>query len=157
MRSKERETMRRVKWGAVTILPCVVIVVLALASMESSRGNMEIETELKALMMENLVTTQEEDLVAVMKTMHTMSPAYSSTMEILISLTETYDLNYELLSFSFIGLTDEYALVRAEQSTTKVSGPAFQDNVIDTIQIFRKEDGQWRIWTTAILEITTIN
>ena len=157
MQPKEKEVKSRIKWRAVTFVPCAVILVLALVFMESSRGNTEITTELKAVMIENLVATEAEDLEAVMNTMHTQSPNYSPAKELLISLTETYDVEIELLSFSYIGLDDEYALARAKQSTTKVSGPEFRDNVIDTIQILRKENGKWKFWAAAILEISYMN
>ncbi len=56
----------------------------------------DVAAEIKALTIENLRATEAEDIEAVLDTMHTQSPTYSNTKEILISLSETYDLKYQM-------------------------------------------------------------
>ena len=104
-------------------------------------------------MIENFRATESEDLNAVLDTMHTQSPTYSSTKQLMVSLFETYDVQYDLLSFSYVGQDGKYAIVRIKQATRKVSGPAFQNNDLDSIHVLRKENGKWKLWTTAILEL----
>ena len=116
----------------------------------------DVAAEIKALTIENLRATEAEDIEAVLDTMHTQSPAYSNTKEILISLSETYDLKYQMRLFRYIGQDDPYAIARLEFSTEKVAGPEFSDNVLDTFHIFKKEDGKWKLWSMAILETNFI-
>ena len=104
-------------------------------------------------MIDNLRANESEDLDAALATIHTQAPTYTSTKQSSMSLFETYDLKYDLLSFSFIGQDGKYAIARIKQSTTKVSGPAFRNNDLDAIHAFRKENGKWKFWTIAILEV----
>jgi len=89
----------------------------------------------------------------MMKTIHTQSPVYLATKQQTASVFANYDLRYELLSFKFIGIDGRYAVARIKQRTTKEAGPAFRDNEIDMIPVFRKENGQWKYWNQVILEI----
>jgi hypothetical protein len=66
---------------------------------------------------------------------------------------ENYELSYKLMSFDFIGLSGVYAICRTKQRTLKISGPAFRNNDIDMIQIFKKENDTWKFWSQAILYI----
>ncbi len=112
----------------------------------------DVAAEIKALITENLRATQAEDIEAVLDTMHTQSPVYSNTEKLLISFSETYDVKYQMRLFRYIGQDDPYAIARLEFSTEKVAGPAFNDNILDTFHIFRKEDGEWKLWSMTILE-----
>ena len=112
----------------------------------------DIATEIRALVVENLRATEAEDIEAVLDTIHTQSPAYSSTEKLLISLFETYDVKYQIQLFRYIGQDDPYAIARLEFSTQKIAGPDFNNNTLDTFHIFKKEDGKWKIWSMAILE-----
>lgn len=132
---------------------CLCLVVFSPKSENVAADTAEdIATEIKALVTENLRATEAEDIEAVLDTMHTQSPAYSNTERLLISLSETYDLKYQMQLFRYIGYDDPYAIARFEFSTEKVAGPEFNNNTLDTFHIFRKEDGKWKIWSMAILE-----
>jgi hypothetical protein len=37
-----------------------------------------------------------------------------------------------------------------------VSGPAFKNNIIDSIYVFRKEGGKWKLWQQVVLETNFI-
>ena len=115
-----------------------------------------VAVEIKTLVIENLRATEAEDIEAVLDTMHTQSPAYSNTKKLLISISETYDLKYQMQLFRYVGQDDPYAIARFKFSTQKVAGPEFSDNILDTFHIFRKEDGKWKIWSMAILETDLI-
>ena len=131
----------------------VVTLVLCLCLATYSLDNKDVSTEIEAVVMENFRANESEDLDAALATMHTQSPTYTSTKQTSVSLFETYDLKYDLLSFSYVGQDGKYAIARIKQSTTKVSGPAFRNNDLDAIHVFRKEDGEWKFWTIAILEV----
>ena len=79
------------------------------------------------------------------------------TKQQLAPLFDNYDLKYEILSFTYIGRDNQYAVARVKQSTQKLSGPAFRHNILDMVQVFRQEKGQWKFWNQVILEVTYIN
>lgn len=109
---------------------------------------------LREVVVKNMEATQTEDMSAILAMMHTKSPAYEPTKKQLPPLFQAYDLKYELISFEFIGITGEYALGRTKQRTTRTKGPAFRNNEIDMIQIFKKQDGKWKYWAQSILSIS---
>lgn len=138
---------------SITLILCLCWVILSDKNENVAADiDEDVATEIKALITENLRATQAEDIDAVLDTMHTQSPAYSNTEKLLISLSETYDLKYQMQLFRYIGQDDPYAIARLEFSTQKVAGPEFNDNILDTFHIFRKEDGKWKFWSMAILE-----
>lgn len=116
-----------------------------------------IEAELNVLVDENLRATQAEELDAMLLTLHSDSPAYQQTKQISETLYVQYDLNYEKRVFRFIGLDGEYALGRFQFCATKITGPEFQDNCIDTIHVFKQENGNWKIWSMAALKVEFTN
>lgn len=131
----------------------VIALVLGLCLATYSLDNKDVATEIEAVLMENFKANESEDLDAALATIHTQAPIYTSTKQASNSLFETYDLKYDLLSFSYVGQDGKYAITRIKQTTTKVSGPAFRNNDLDAIHVFRKENGKWKFWTTAILEV----
>ena len=144
------------------VIPIVLMLYLCLLVLSPQSENVVADTdedvaaEIKALVIENLRATQAEDIAAVLDTMHTESPAYSNTEKLLISLSETYDLKYQIQLFRYIERDDPYAIARFKFSTEKIAGPDFNDNILDTYHVFRKEEGKWKIWSMAILETNFI-
>ena len=116
----------------------------------------DVAEEIKEVVFENLRATQVEDMDAMLATIHSESPSYTQTEELATVLFENYDLNYEVLLFRYIEQDGEYAIVRLEYSSQKVAGGEFNDNNLDTIHVFRQENGDWKIWSMAILEIEYI-
>jgi hypothetical protein len=112
-----------------------------------------IAKQIKQTVIDNLNALQNEDLARMMETIHTQSLSYLTTKQQIVPLMENYELSYKLMSFDFIGLSGYYAICRAKQRTEKISGPAFRNNEIDMIQIFKKEDDKWKFWSQAILYI----
>ncbi len=113
--------------------------------------------QIKQTVIDNLTALKNEDMTRMMDTIHTQSLSYLTTKQQMAPLMENYELGYELLSFNFIGLSGDYAIGRTKQRTVKISGPAFRNNEIDMIQIFKKENGKWKFWSQAILYIRYID
>lgn len=130
-----------------------VLLFIALFSGPSYADDGNISGELKALVAENMVATQAENMQNMMATIHSQAPAYGVTMQQMQPIFQTYDLHYETLSFNYIGKDQDYAVARVKQRTRKVSGPDFKDNEIDMIQIYRQDQGKWKIWSQAILNV----
>jgi hypothetical protein len=135
----------------------IILIAIFLGSSTYASGKEDIAQAIKAVVLKNLKATEAEDLDLVMQTIHTQSPAYVSTKQQIPPSFENFDLKYELLSLKYIGYDGEYAVVRTKQSTQKISGPAFQNNEIDMIQVFKKEADKWKFWNQAILEIKFTN
>ncbi|HHI93227.1 MAG TPA: hypothetical protein ENK04_06895 [Gammaproteobacteria bacterium] len=120
-------------------------------------ANSEITDVLKNNILNNLKYIQEEDADRSMSTMHSQSPAYLPTKNMLPQIFGSYKLSYELLSFKFIAYDGDLAYARVKQSTKKISGPAFRNNEIDMVQLFRKESGVWKLWAQVNIDIEYIN
>ena len=123
----------------------------------SSEEFYKTSADLKQVLTENFDAYQKEEIFRVLPTVHTLSPAYKSTKDIASKIFPAYDLNYELVSFKYLLTDDKYAIARVSQKTTKVSGPAFRNNLLDLIVIFKQEKGQWKLWSQIVLEIEFIN
>ena len=124
----------------------------------ATKGRSEIEAQIKSTVLENIRSTQAEDVDAMMKTIHSESPMYESTKK---QVTQIFgkglNLKYELLKFKYIATDGDYALGRVRQRTTVVGGPKFRNNEIDMIVAFRKEGDTWKFWSQAILEIKLLS
>jgi hypothetical protein len=114
----------------------------------------ETAAALRGVLEANLRAARDEDLPAAMATLHTRCPSRALNERTLRRLFAAYDLKIELLSFAYVGRDGDYAVVRFKQKTTKVSGPAFRDNIVDSMQVLRLEGDAWKLWTVANLEVT---
>lgn len=132
-----------------------ICILIGLAVPSFAKEN--IAKQIKQTVTENLDALQNEDMARMMGTIHTQSLSYLTTKQQVAPLMENYELSYELMSFGFIGLSGECAICRTKQRTVKISGPAFRNNEIDMIQIFKKENGKWKFWSQAILYIRYID
>lgn len=123
-------------------------------SLLSTLSHADTASDIKQLIADNLKYTQAEDLDAVMSTMHSQSPSLLPTRSTLKQLFPLYEIKYHLDDVAFVGSDNKYAYAKVIQTTTKISGPAFHNNRIEALQIFKKENNQWKLWAQANLEIT---
>ncbi|KPK83533.1 MAG: hypothetical protein AMJ81_08025 [Phycisphaerae bacterium SM23_33] len=150
---------------AVTILAAVTIAFISLIqaadpatapkpeAKDQPDPGATLAAELEKVVRENLRGCGTEDLDVIASTIHPQSPFAQATQAMMKQLVATYDLKYELVSLDYVGRDKDYALARAKQKTTKVRGPAFRDNVLDIIHIFRQDGKAWKLWTSAALEV----
>ena len=118
--------------------------------------NADIASDIENAILDNLEHTQNEDFNAVMGDIHSQSPAYLQTQQMLQQLFPAYDLKYELINYKFVGEDSEYAYAKVKQRTIKISGPAFQNNELEVLMIFKQENGHWKLWTQANLSASYI-
>ena len=137
----------------VRLITAVVVAVHCFPLVSSAFGQEDIGKAIHRTILKNVKAGQAEDLPAMMKTIHSQSPVYQSTKEKTPAIFKAYKLDYQLLAYKYIGRDGEYAFARTRHRTRKISGPALRDNEMDSIQIFRKEKGEWKLWNQAILEI----
>jgi hypothetical protein len=113
----------------------------------------DVAKALQAVLEDNVKALNEKALDLGMSAIHSQSPVLAPTRQMLEKIHAAYDLHVEILSFAYIGRDAEYAVARASQKTTKVRGPEFRDNVVDAMHIFRQENGQWKVWQSAVLSV----
>ena len=131
-----------------------VIAILSLITLQVAIAEEQtMSTLIKDVFNENLNSCQQENMEAMLDTVHSQSPSYLMSKQQMSTIFENFDLNYELTYYKYIGQDNDYAVARARFTSKKISGSAFQDNEVDSIQIFKKEDGVWKIWSAAILDV----
>lgn len=109
--------------------------------------------QLQAVMATNIKGITEKKLDIAMSVFHSKSPDYTPTKDATKQILQTYNIKIRLLSLQVIGSDQEYAVARVKYETTQDRGPAFRNNVSDTMQVFKKEGNQWKLWTSATLNI----
>ncbi len=118
---------------------------------DSARG---IESQLKEVMLENIKSTEAEDVDGTMKTVHSKSPLYQATRKQLAQLFGKHlGLKYELIALKYLATDDDYAFARVHQRTTQVPASNFKTNETDILVAFRKENGTWKFWNQIVLDI----
>lgn len=113
----------------------------------------QLSAALEEAVRENVEAMNKEDVDLAVSCVHSLSPNYAQTAAVTRQINAQYDLQYKLLSFKYIGTDGEYAVARVKQQTSKIKGPAFRDNTVDVMHVFRKEGKQWKCWQSAILEV----
>ncbi len=116
-----------------------------------------IEADIKTIMEANLKSLQDENMDAMMATIHPDSSSKSQMKQIMTRIFKNYDLKYEILSYKFIAYDGELAYVRVNQRTSKISGPAFKNNELEQVNILKKDSGSWKILTSAQLNLKFLN
>lgn len=91
----------------------------------------------------------EENLSEVKNTIHSSSPAFNATDNLVKELFRMYDLEYKVESVVIIEEMEDEAQVRFIQSTTKINGPEFRNNRLTGIHQLKKENGSWKIYNTV--------
>ncbi|RTE87067.1 MULTISPECIES: hypothetical protein [Gammaproteobacteria] len=129
--------MKVIYFALIMAFPCVAIANTA--------------DELENVVNSNIRSSQAEDVEGALGHVHTQSPNYLSTREILNNIFATFDLQYDLIDFVFVAEEAEYSYARVTYRVQKISGPAFQDNEYSSLWVFKKEKGIWKIWSEAPL------
>ncbi len=116
--------------------------------------NVWLENQLHTLVQEHFEALEAEDLQAIENTLHPDSLFLGQSLEIARQVSTTYDLTYSPgKHWIFLAQDKDYAYARIEYLTRKLSGPSFADNAVDQLWAFRQHEGEWRIWSSTILNI----
>ncbi len=134
----------------VAVVLTVLVLVFFAVSVQAEE---DIGETLRKLIVNALEANQMEDQEAALAMIHTGSPVYEKIQGRIPLIFSSFDLEYELLYFQYLGRDGEYAVARIKQTTKKVKGPEFQDNKVDLIQVFRLEKGQWKFWNQVVLDM----
>ena len=131
------------------------IVILLGAS--TAIANDEIAAAIKATAMDNAKYLEEENADRAMSTIHSQSLSYVPTKNMLPQIFGNYKLSYKIKSFKFVAFDGELAYARVKQETRKLSGAAFQNNELDMVQVYKQENGRWKVWSQANMSMRYIN
>ena len=140
----------------IVLMLAMVLLFSHVVLAENAKDDKDLAMELKSVITKNFKAYELEDIEKVMETVHSKSPGFKATKEFSSQIFPAYEIKYELLSFKYIAVEGEYALARVKQKTSKISGPKFKDNIIDSIVIFKQEAGQWKLWSQATLTLEYI-
>ena len=114
---------------------------------------MEIKERLEELYSEHCFQTKIGNAEYVLRTFHKRSPGYEQSVKLLENLFSNFKLDVESVAFRYMGKDNTYAYARARQKVIKVSGPELRSSVSDQLIVFKQDGNDWKIWTTAILNI----
>lgn len=102
------------------------------------------------VIIQNIIASNNEDFDGYMRTIHSQSPAYATTAQMLNQIFGDFDLNYQISEIEVIKQTAQEAQVNFVLTTRKVHGPQFQDNQVSGKMILRKDAGVWKIYDQKI-------
>jgi hypothetical protein len=94
-----------------------------------------------------------EDIEGAMSTVDPTSPLYERTAETLSLVFDTYDLEIEHAEPVFTQLSENQAVLYANEVTRKLAGPEYKNNSIITNHLFLKTNGDWKLYMTRLLFI----
>ena len=112
-----------------------------------------LEATFRQLVKNKLAAFNREDVTSTMQYIHTKSPEYSSTQNVLRGQFDALDARTKLIDLHYMGHDDEFAVARVKLKTVNESGASFEANVVDTIAVFHLEDGVWKYWSDHILGV----
>ena len=111
-----------------------------------------IKNEILKVLQQNLDASQNEDVAAVLETIHEDSPQLSSTKGGMEYVFKSFDMRYELEDVKFISISNEEVKVIYQQTTKAVSGTGFTNTRSIGIHTLKKsKDGNWKIFGTEYI------
>jgi hypothetical protein len=109
-----------------------------------------IEAQHKDAMMENIKSTEAEDVDGTMKTIHSKLPLYQAARKQVSQIIGKHlGLKYELISLKYLATDGDYAIARVLQRTTQTLPVNIKNNESDMMVAFRNQGGTWKFWNQA--------
>ncbi|MDJ0868618.1 MAG: hypothetical protein QNK03_21090 [Myxococcota bacterium] len=137
-----------------SLLSALVAFVLAAAA--PAFADPELVASLEALAQEHLDAYDREDQNGTLRTIHSRSPHYRTTRELLAEQFPKQDLAVTLVHFHYIGHDDEFAYARLKAKAV-AEDEGFADNVVDSVVLFHHENGAWKLWSEHIIGVELID
>jgi len=102
---------------------------------------------------ENARAGVNEDLNAYMATIHSNSPLYDQTEDVLKEMFSTYDLDFEFYDLTVTSLKANEAKIHFSLITRKRAGPDFRNNIVIGTMILRPDNGVWKIYNQEVEDV----
>jgi hypothetical protein len=113
--------------------------------------------EIKAVIETNMAGINQKNVDLAMSAFHSKSPNYVTTKRTTQRIFHDYNPKVRLVSCVVIGADADYCVARVRFETRQDTGPAFHSNRIDSMEVFRKESGKWKLWASTDLETTFLD
>ena len=104
------------------------------------------------LIFDSIQAYNQEDIQAVMDSIHPSSPTRQDTQEMSEYAFLMYDLNYETNDLEIVEISPSEIVVRITLTTIKIDGPEFNDNRSVSLQTLRKYNGEWKFFDLVGIE-----
>ena len=138
---------------SLTLLIVSIIFSLITISCSSEKEYKTPEELIKA----NAAYMNEEDLEAVMTTVHPKSPSYPATETMANQIFERFDLNYKIENIKVLEQNNKEAKVEFTQVTTKIKGKDFKNNKATGVHTLRKDGNSWKVYSTEMTNVEFLN
>lgn len=109
--------------------------------------------QIKHVLQRQLDASVREDVDAIVATVDPATRGYENVKSIFEQTFTLYDLAYDLKVSDTVQVDKDQASVAFTQKTTKVKGPAFENNLIEAVSLLRRVDGEWKTSQTVINKI----
>lgn len=111
----------------------------------------KVESELIAVIKENIAATEAKDKERVLKTIHKDCPQLKSTIQGMDYVFAHFDMKFNLEQIEVLEVNNEDARIYYIQTTRAVRGEGFAPTRASGIHHMKKEDGKWKIFKTEYL------
>lgn len=132
---------------------CAALALLGLGGRSALADDAPLAAALRQVVAGNFAAYDREDVAGTMSFIDSKSPDYDTTKAALAAQFGDLDAKAELVSFTYIGHDDEFAVARVKAKTVGKAGSGFSDNTVDSIVIFHQENGAWKLWGEEILGV----
>ena len=123
---------------------------------ENEEAGIPEDEELFEVLERNIATMADDDSTGHMETLHSESPGYAETEQILEDMS-VYTLDIEISDLEVEEKSEEEARVFYTQRNMKVDGPTYENNELTGIHIMRPEDGEWKIYNTELMDYIVLD
>jgi len=151
-----KDTQSRENTSFANIQPIISLPLTDIFTISQANNKKDIAA-IRAVFDANIKALTEENLEAAMDTIDETSPFFETTRKLTELMFKNYDLKYEINQFEVLNISENQATVRISQTTKKIHGPAFRDNILLSKNVVKKSRGKWKIFSTEIESIKYLN
>ncbi|WP_459503365.1 hypothetical protein [Bacillus sp. C1] len=148
-----------VKWG-MSLLAGVLLLGTMGCSTKSNAKPKEsnVEKEVKQTLEDNTEAFNQEDLDKYLDTLSSKVYSYEISKKTTKQIFEAFDLKASLKKVKVLSYSDKYATVEVKQETkSKRKNEHYTDNVTEAVHTLDKEGEKWKIKSTSIKSIKTLD
>ncbi|SDZ32196.1 MULTISPECIES: hypothetical protein [Bacillus] len=148
-----------IKWG-MSLLAGVLLLGTMGCSTKSNAEPKEsnVEKEVKQALEENVEAFNKEDLDGYLDTLSSEVYSYEISKKTTKQMFEALDLKASLKKVKVLSYSDDYATVEVKQETkSRMKNEYYKDNVTESVHTLDKEGKKWKIKSTAIKSIKTLD
>jgi hypothetical protein len=112
---------------------------------------------IKAVFYQNIQGLNTENLDLAMGVIDKNNSNYEQVKQLTQTLFNSFDLNYAINKLEIMEVSGNEAKVKVTQTTKKLKGLGFRDNVVVSVNTVKKYNGQWKIANTKAESINYLN